>query len=144
MQPVIDARMFGPVFAMAALTFAVWLRLYLVRIPEMRRRRIHPQSVATSARKAGAFEDTRASDNFINLFEVPVLFYAAAFTATLLGLVAPLSLALAWAFVALRIGHSLIQCTYNKVMHRFLVYSASCLVLVALWAWLAWQYLVAT
>ena len=140
---LLDARMFGPVFAMVALTFAVWLRLYLVRIPEMRRRRIHPQSVATSGLKAGAFEDTRASDNFINLFEVPVLFYVAAFTAVLLGLVTPVSLGLAWAYVALRAMHSGIQCSYNKVMHRFLVFSTSCLVLASLWAWLAWHYLAA-
>ena len=59
-----------PVCVMAGITFLVWVRLYLVRIPEMRRRRIHPQSVATSTSKAGVYEDTRASDNFINLFEI--------------------------------------------------------------------------
>jgi hypothetical protein len=134
---MIDQDMLGPVFAMVGLTFAVWLRLYAVRIPEMRRRRIHPQSVATSTLKAGAYEDTRASDNFTNLFEVPVLFYVAAFTAILAGLVTPLSLGLAWAYVALRVLHSLIQCSYNKVMHRFAVYSLSCLVLLALWSYLA-------
>jgi hypothetical protein len=134
---MIDQTMLGPVFAMVGLTFAVWVRMYAVRIPEMRRRRIHPQSVRTSTLKAGAYEDVRASDNFVNLFEVPVLFYVAAFTAILLGLVTPLSLGLAWAYVGLRVLHSLIQCSYNKVMHRFAVYSLSCLVLLALWAWLA-------
>jgi hypothetical protein len=132
-----DQRMLGPVFAMVALTFAVWLRLYAVRIPEMRRRRIHPQSVATSVLKAGAYEDVRASDNFANLFEVPVLFYVAALVALVLGLATPLALGLAWAYVALRALHSLIQCSYNKVMHRFAVYSLSCLVLLALWIVLA-------
>jgi hypothetical protein len=137
---MIDQRMLGPVFALVGLTFAVWLRLYAVRIPEMRRRRIHPQSVATSITKAGKYEDVRASDNFVNLFEVPVLFYVAAFTAIVLGLVTPLSLGLAWAYVGLRVLHSGIQCSYNKVMHRFAVYSVSCLVLLALWAWLALHY----
>jgi hypothetical protein len=132
-----DQRMLGPVFAMVALTFAVWLRLYAVRIPEMRRRRIHPQSVATSVLKAGAYEDVRASDNFANLFEVPVLFYVGALVALVLGLATPLALGLAWAYVALRALHSLIQCSYNKVMHRFAVYSLSCLVLLALWIVLA-------
>ena len=134
---MVDQRMLGPVFAMAALTFAVWLRLYAVRIPEMRRRRIHPQAVATSVLKAGAYEDVRASDNFANLFEVPVLFYVAALLALVLGLATPLALGLAWAYVALRALHSLIQCSYNKVMHRFAVYSLSCLVLLALWIVLA-------
>jgi hypothetical protein len=136
---VADARMLAPVFAMAGITFLVWLRLYMVRIPEMRRRRIHPQSVASSAAKLGAYEDTRASDNFVNLFEMPVLFYVAAFVAILGGAVAPVSLGLAWAYVALRAVHSLIQCTTNRVMHRFTVYSISSLVLLALWIWLALQ-----
>jgi hypothetical protein len=126
-----------PVCVMAAITFVIWFRLYLVRIPEMRRRRIHPQSVATSATKAGAYEDIRASDNFVNLFEMPVLFYVAAFTAILGGLVTPLSLGLAWGYVVLRAVHSAVQCSYNKVMHRFAVYSISCLVLLALWLYLA-------
>ncbi len=122
-----------PVCAMAGITFVVWVRMYLVRIPEMRRRRIHPQSVATSATKAGVFDDTRASDNFVNLFEVPVLFYVAVFTAILGGLVTPLTLGLAWVYVGLRALHSAVQCSYNKVMHRFTIYSTSCLVLLALW-----------
>ncbi|CAN5186364.1 MAPEG family protein [soil metagenome] len=129
--------MLKPVLAMVGLTFIVWLRLYMVRIPEMRRRRIHPQSVATSVTKAGAYEDIRASDNFVNLFEMPVLFYVAAFTAIVTGLVTPVSLGLAWTFVALRVLHSLIQCSYNKVMHRFTVYSLSSVVLLLLWLYLA-------
>ena len=44
-----------PACAMALLTFAVWLRLFFTRIPEMRRERIHPQSVALSAQAAGSF-----------------------------------------------------------------------------------------
>jgi hypothetical protein len=138
---MIDERMLGPVFAMVGLTFVVWVRLYAVRIPEMRRRRIHPQSVATSITKAGKYEDVRASDNFVNLFEVPVLFYVAAFTTIALGLVTSLSLGLAWTYVGLRVLHSGIQCSYNKVMHRFTVYSLSCLVLLALWAWLTLHFL---
>ena len=45
-------EIFYPMLAMVALTLIVWLRLYAVRIPEMRRLRIHPQSVATSAQKS--------------------------------------------------------------------------------------------
>jgi hypothetical protein len=137
---MIDQHMLGPVFAMVALTFAVWVRMLAVRIAEMRRRRMDPQSVATSRLKAGVYEDVRASDNFINLFEVPVLFYVAVFSAILLGLVTPLSLGLAWAYAGLRVLHSLIQCSYNRVMHRFAAYLSSGLVLLALWAWLALRY----
>ncbi len=62
-----------PVFALAALTFAVWFRMFFQRIGEMRSLRIHPRSVATSTQAAQHFIDTRAADNFRNLFELPTL-----------------------------------------------------------------------
>ena len=55
-----DARAYAlPALAMALLTFAVWLRLFFTRIPEMKRERIHPQSIALSA-QAGATSTTSA------------------------------------------------------------------------------------
>jgi|SRR5688500_5549707 hypothetical protein len=134
-----DARAFAwPLFAMVLLTFAVQVRMYSTRIAEMRRLRIHPQAVATSAQAAARFVDTRAADNFRNLFELPVLFYAALGLAFVLGASDPATLALAWLFVALRVLHSVIQCSYNKVMHRFQAYLAGSLALLLLWARLAW------
>lgn len=127
-------ELFFPVLAMVALTMVVWVRLYAVRIPEMRRLRIHPQAVATSAQKSARLVDTRAADNFSNLFEVPVLFYLALIVAYLTQQATPLVLGLAWGFVAGRVLHSLIQCSYNKVMHRFTVYVLSTCVVWVLWA----------
>jgi hypothetical protein len=129
--------MFWPVVAMAALTFAVWLRLYYVRIGEMKRERIDPQSIANSAQAAARLGDTRASDNFRNLFELPVLFYAAVLLAVQSGQVTAVTLALAWLFVVLRIVHSAIQCSYNKVMHRFSIYFAGAWGLWIFWGVLA-------
>ena len=125
--------MLWPVFALVALTFVVWVRLFVVRIGEMRRQRIHPQSVATSPQAAQRFVDTRAADNLRNLFELPVLFYAAVAIAFAAREVSVLLLALAWLFVALRIVHSAIQCSYNRVMHRFFSHILGALVLWALW-----------
>lgn len=124
---------FLPALAMVALTFVVWWRMFFIRIGEMRRERIHPQAVATSAQAATRFIDTRAADNFRNLFELPVLFYLALLVASLTGQVNAATLALAWTFVVLRIAHSWIHCSYNKVMHRFHAYFASALVLWVLW-----------
>ncbi|HMB57322.1 MAG TPA: MAPEG family protein [Arenimonas sp.] len=130
-------NLFWPAVAMALLTCFVWVRIFIVRIPEMRRRRIHPQAVAQSAQRDAIFEDTRASDNFKNLFELPVLFYLALFVAHASGQVGSLVVALAWIFVLLRWIHSLIQCTYNRVMHRFQVYLLGGVVLWLLWAVIA-------
>ena len=130
-----DTRLiFLPALAMSALTFVVWWRMFFMRIGQMKRERIHPQAVATSAQAAACLTDSRAADNFRNLFELPVLFYLALVVAALTGQVTVLTLALAWIFVIARIVHSAIQCSYNKVMHRFRAYVAGGLALWALWA----------
>ena len=120
--------------AMVALTLAVGVRMFLVRVQEMQRRRVHPQAASTSLQVAARLESVQAADNFRNLFEVPVLFYALVATAVAAGHT-PLWLSVgAWLFVALRVAHSVIHCTYNKVMHRFPVFAAGFLLLIALWA----------
>ena len=137
-----NAEMLKPAFALVALTFVVFIRMYWLRFAQMLRDRIGVQEVAMSADAARPLTDTRASDNFRNLFELPVLFYAAVFTAVSTDFVTPLAVNLAWTFVALRVLHSLVHCTYNKVMHRFLLYVAGAAVLAVLWAHLAlhgWQ-----
>ena len=128
---------FLPALAMVALTIVVWLRMYATRIGEMKRERTHPQAVATSAQMAARLSDTRAADNFRNLFELPVLFYLALVVAAMTAQTGAVVLALAWIFVALRLLHSWIHCTYNKVMHRFKAYLAGGVALWALWAVLA-------
>jgi hypothetical protein len=126
-----------PVFAMAALTFVVMFRMAWTRLGTMKRERIHPQSVATSAQMTAAIADTRAPDNYRNLFELPVLFYAAMLVAHATDRTGALVLALAWAFVLTRVVHSVIHCGYNKVRHRFLAFFAGALLLIALWLVLA-------
>jgi len=66
-----------------------------------------------------------------------VLFYLALGVAALSFQVNAITLALAWAFVVSRVVHSVIQCGYNKVMHRFCAYLFGGLVLWALWGVLA-------
>jgi hypothetical protein len=129
-----DPRLiFLPALAMVALTFIVWWRMFFTRIGQMKRERIHPQAVATSAQATARLTDSRAADNFRNLFELPVLFYLALVVAALTAQVTILTMSLAWAFVVMRIVHSAIQCSYNKVMHRFRAYVAGGLLLWTLW-----------
>jgi hypothetical protein len=123
-----------PCAAMVVLTALVWLKLYADRLGEMRARRIDPQALASARAAAGELERTAAADNFRNLFEVPVLFYLLCVALALTGGSAPGYVAAAWAYVALRAVHSLIHVTYNRVVHRFLVYVASTLLLFGMWA----------
>ena len=129
--------------ALALLTFLVGLRMLAVRVAEMRARRIHPQAVALSAQRAQRLDDSRASDNYNHLFELPVLFYALCALALATTHVPGWLPAAAWLFVALRIAHSAIQCSYNPVMHRFAVFLAGFALLGAMWAGFALSYLAA-
>jgi hypothetical protein len=133
-----DTRlMYWPAVAMVALTFVVWVRMYRTRIAQMKRESIHPQAVATSAQAAAKLTESCAADNFRNLFELPVLFYLALVVAVQTAQIGVVTLVLAWTFVALRIAHSAVHCTYNKVIHRFYVYFVGGVVLWSLWAVLA-------
>lgn len=123
-----------PCAAMAGLTALVWVKLYAERLTEMRARHISPQSIATARAAASKLENTNAADNFRNLFEVPVLFYVWCIAIALTGGSNPGLVMGAWAYVGLRALHSLIQVTYNRVLHRFIVYVASTLLLFGLWA----------
>ncbi|KFL37804.1 MAPEG family protein [Arenimonas donghaensis] len=129
-----DARdLLLPGFAMAALTMLVMFRMGFERLSQLARERIHPQAVATSAQMSARLKDSRAADNFRNLFELPVLFYLALLVGVNQDLASPLTVGLAWAFVGLRVAHSAIHCSYNKVPHRFAVYALGALVLWTLW-----------
>jgi hypothetical protein len=61
---------------MVLLMFVVSVRMCNSRVREMMQKRIHPQAISTFAQITTRLEDTRAADNFRNLFETRVLFYA--------------------------------------------------------------------
>lgn len=132
--PGASTPLFLPGLAMVALTFVVLGVMFRRRVAQMRRDRIRPQQVATSQQAAALYADVAPADNFRNLFEMPVLFYFALAVAAISGQTGPLVVGLAWAYVAARIAHSVIQCTYNRVMHRFRAFAASVFVLLALWS----------
>ena len=120
-------------FALVLLTFAVGVRLLYVRSQEMREKRVHPQAASTSVLMAAKLQNVQAADNFKNLFETPVLFYALVAIAIGTNYAASWLVAGAWVYVALRYLHSFIHCTYNRVMQRFAAFGASFLLLVSLW-----------
>jgi len=127
-----------PILALVFLTFVVWFYMYATRLAEIRRKKIDPQDLDTRIQSQSLLIDSpRQADNLKNLFEMPILFYAAALLSMVLMIQDPLLVQLAWGFVALRYVHSIVHCTYNRVMHRFTAYVASCLLLLLIWARLA-------
>ena len=133
-----------PVVAMVALTFMVAITMLQRRVAAMKAKRLHPQKVATSAQMATLIEDSRASDNFRNLFETPVLFYVAMITIYATGSICVPHLVLAWAYVVARYVHSYLQCTANVVMRRFYAFLASIVFLLCIWLMLGYQLIFVT
>ncbi len=120
-----------PLVAMMLLTAVVWFVLYARRIPAMQKLGL-PVQTWTSPDKTLELLPAAVNYpayNFRNLFEMPVLFYALCVVIYVTGAADSTYLVAAWLFVAFRVLHSLIHCTINRVMARFLSYLASSLVL---------------
>lgn len=132
-MPANVIHLIGACLAMVLLTGVVAMLMLIARAREMKRKRIHPQTASTSATMAAKLEDIQPADNFRNLFEVPVLFYLLAAIALATNHIPGWLVIGAWLFVALRALHTLIHCTYNRVVHRFAVYAASFFLLIGMW-----------
>lgn len=132
---------FGPVFAMLALVVVVTVLTFRERVRQFKTQRLHPQKVSTRSEFTAAIKDSRCADNFANLFETPVLFYVACIGLFVTQTVSTPALALAWAYVLLRVGHSWVHCGSNHVMTRFKLFAASLLDLLALWGVWGWALL---
>lgn len=131
-----QTAIFGPFLAMMLLTLVVWFTMYVRRSGLIRRNRINPQDLAAPGALAqlSPAEVANPSDNFRNLFEVPVLFYALALYVFVTGQVDAAYLWAGWLFVAFRVLHSAVHCTVNIIMLRFYLYLVSSL---AVWFMLA-------
>lgn len=77
-------------------------------------------------------EASWARHNYEHLFEQPTAFYAIAIALALMGQGEGLNLLLAWAYVGLRVVHSLVQATVNVSRVRTAFFLLSTLALIAL------------
>lgn len=120
-----------PVAVLMLLTALVWLLMYVRRLSYILKNNIDPQSIATPEAMNSIIPAHihGASNNLKNLFELPVIFYALCALLLLTQMVTVTDLYCAWAFVILRIVHSVIHCTVNIVNMRFAAYLLSSLVL---------------
>jgi hypothetical protein len=82
--------------AQAGLVALVWLRLYAVRLTEIRTRRIDPQQLARADEAVKLLANNSAADNLRNLFEIPVLFFGICLALYVTGFVTQTQVSLAW------------------------------------------------
>ena len=114
--------MISPVLALVGWTLVMWVWMYVTRIPAMQRAKIDVAELARTGRKLELPpEVSRVADNYNHLHEQPTIFYALALAAQLGGATDALNVGLAWAYVGIRVVHSLIQATRNVIPIRFAV-----------------------
>src|SRR5688572_5179372 len=124
----------APVVTLVAWSLIMLIWLYATRMPAMRK--ADPEAVKRAAHGglglSGIVPDRTEwpAHNYNHLMEQPTLFYAIAITLALLGAGGGISLMLAWAYVVLRIVHSLVQATANILGLRFLMFMLSSLCLI--------------
>lgn len=119
------------------LTLALWTMMVLVLIPvsffkaiAAKKARINDAKNGVSA--LGPDAVNIPNRNYMNLLEAPVLFYVGCGVLYAAQGVDDMMLGMAWVYVALRIAHSVIHLTTNKVMYRGLAFGLSNFTLMAM------------
>jgi len=127
-----QTAIFGPFFAIMFLSLLVWVYMYIRRIAFITGNNIRSQDLAVPGALAQISPPavSNPSDNLKNLFEIPVLFYALTLYLFVTKQVDALYVDAAWVFVAFRVLHSAVHCTFNLVMLRFYLYAIAT---VAVW-----------
>ena len=126
----------GPVVALVAWSIVMLLWMVVSRLPAMKKAGIDLSTRVGS--KPGALDgviDDKAqwkAHNYIHLMEQPTLFYAIVFALILMGDDFVMNVWLAWTYVGLRIVHSIVQSTWNRILVRFILFALSTLCLLGL------------
>jgi hypothetical protein len=125
-----------PVVALAAWTMVMWLWMYMTRIPALNAAKVDPDSLVQGPKKS--LDEVLPpkvqwkAHNYNHLHEAPTVFYAIAILLAFIGEGDGTNATLAWAYVGLRIAHSLVQALWNRVLVRFALFALSSLALIAL------------
>jgi hypothetical protein len=122
------------VFGMGFLTITIAIWMALTRMPAMKRAGLTFEDGAHTSNLRAKLPSSvqRIGDNYNHLFEAPTLFYATALAIVVAGIADPIHAACAWAFLASRILHSLVQASFNHVPTRIVFFTFSWLALAAM------------
>ena len=133
---MIGMAILQPVVALAAWTMVMWFWLYGTRIPALSAAKVSPDDLVHDPSKS--LDNVLPpqvqwkAHNYNHLHEAPTVFYAVAVVLAIIGQGDGINTQLAWAYVALRVVHSVVQATINKVGLRFALFALSSLCLFAL------------
>lgn len=126
-----------PVVALAAWTMIMWVWMYATRLPAMGKvPGLDPKKmvggIGADLNKVLPKKTQWIAHNYNHLHEAPTVFYAVTIVLAIVGTGNGLNAQIAWAYVFLRVAHSLVQVLWNRVMVRFLIFVSSSLALMVL------------
>lgn len=122
-----------PLFALAAWTFVILVLIAFRRLGAGFAGRVRAADFRFGESTRVPPDVCLPNRNYMNLLELPVLFYVLGLLCYATSQHSPLQLGLAWAYVGLRVVHSLIHLSYNNVYHRLAAFALSNGVLLAAW-----------
>ena len=132
----IQSPIFAPAIVLVLWSLCMLAWLALTRLPAMSKAGLDLMNIVGSrgANLEGLIPDrvNWKAHNYAHLMEQPTIFYA---TVVILGVVGAgegLNLQLAWAYVGLRIAHSIVQATWNRVAVRFTLFALATTALLVL------------
>jgi hypothetical protein len=126
-----------PVVALAVWTMIIWLWMYVTRIPAMQKiPGLNPNTmvggIGADLDKVMPSKTQWIAHNYNHLHEAPTVFYAVAIVLALVGAGNGFNAEIAWAYVFLRVAHSLVQILWNRVVVRFAIFALSSIALIML------------
>lgn len=125
-----------PVVVLIAWTLAMLVWMLATRLPAMAKAGIRMRALVGSkgadADRSLPPEAQWKAHNYNHLMEQPTLFYAVCLVIALTGTGDGANALIAWCYVVLRIAHSLVQATVNRVRPRFILFALSSAALFAL------------
>ena len=126
--------MLAPIVALIAWTMVMWTWMYATRLPAIRKlgMKLDPEAPRGAQVATLPARVRWKADNYNHLMEQPTLFFALALVLAAVGRDHGWPLVLAWIYVGLRVVHSLLQATWNKIEVRFSVFFLSSLALIAM------------
>ena len=126
--------MLAPIVALIAWSMVIWAWMYATRLPAIRklRMKLDPEAQRGAQMAMLPARVRWKADNYNNLMEQPTLFFALALVLAAVGRDHGWPLALAWIYVGLRVVHSLVQVTWNKIEVRFSLFFLSSLAIIAM------------
>jgi len=129
----LTSSLLTPMLALIVWSLVMLVWMYATRIPAIGRAGIDPATAQEpTSLDALPLKVRQVGYNYNHLMEQPTLFYALVVYSYLAGQQNTPNMILAWAYVALRVAHSLVQATVNVVVVRFGIFAASSLVLAIL------------